>query len=454
MGQIMAKTKFIWLILGLALLLRLVNINQSFWLDEATQAQLSSQSISQIWSNRSDDFHPPLFYFLTHFWLFFGTSEVWLRLLPISFGIATVWLVSKFDQKIGLISALLLAINPYHIYYSQEFRMYSLLAFLGTLSMYALYKKHWSLFIINTLLLYTHYSSILLIFAQVVYCLLHERKHSRFFIINYFLLTIFYLPWLPQFLKQFHAGVNIDTFLPGWRQILTVPTAKSLPLIFFKFIAGRINMMPRLVYGIYIIIVLAVTTITFFIAKSHRKFLLSWLFVPILSSIFLSFLVPQTQPFRLLFTLPALILIIAQACLRFPRLFLTMFIYISIVGNFLYFTRPRLQREQWRQAIAFLQSQDGLPVVKFSDKFSPFYWYAPNQNILAAVPSYPAKAEEVASRLAPIHSTKNIYLLEYLGDLTDPYHSVEDKLKQLGYTNTYTYNFEGVGFIQKYTKKL
>ena len=168
------------LVLGLGL--RLINIHQSFWLDEASQAQLASPSLSQIWSGRGGDFHPPLFYFLAHFWLQFSRSEIWLRLLPISFGLANIWLIYIFARQLfpgqnlklknwsfnnGHLASMLLALSPFHIYYSQEFRMYSLLALLGTLAMYLLVSRRYLwLSIVNALLLYTHYSSIFLIWLK------------------------------------------------------------------------------------------------------------------------------------------------------------------------------------------------------------------------------------------------------------------------------------------------
>ena len=79
-------------------------------------------------------------------------------------------------------------------------------------------------------------------------------------------------------------------------------------------------------------------------------------------------------------------MILAGAAVRFPKTFVTLVVYISIVGNVLYFTRPRLQREQWRQAIDFLRQQNITVVVKFFDKFAPFYWYDPNLNVVTKIP--------------------------------------------------------------------
>ncbi len=438
----MGKEKLILvIILVLGLILRLVKIDQSFWLDEASQAQMSSMTAKSIWFDRQADFHPPLFYFLSHFWLQFGRSEPWLRLLPVSFGIVNIlaiyYLAKALSPKVGLIAAFLLAINPFHVYYSQEFRMYSLLALLGTLSMLAFYKKHWSLFLLNTLLLYTHYVSVFLIATQFLYVLIFDRKYLRTSIIYFLASSILYLPWLPQFLTQFKGGVNIDQSLPGWRNILTLSPLKSLPLILFKFVAGRINLLPKYIYAVYIIFVLGITAAGLALARGKRRLLYSWLFAPIIGSIFLSFFIPQTQSFRLIFVLPALILLLAEAAVRFPKLFLTLLIYVAIVGNYTYFTRPRLQREQWRQAITFLRQQNITVMVKFFDKFAPFYWYAPDLKVVTKIPL----------------DQKQFYFMEYLTGLTDPEGKTQKEITEAGYVNTKTLNYEGVGLIYKYESR-
>ncbi|MEK9200633.1 MAG: glycosyltransferase family 39 protein [Patescibacteria group bacterium] len=238
-------------------------MDQSFWLDEASQAQMSSMSLSQIWSDRSADFHPPLFYVLAHFWLQLGRSDVWLRLLPISFGVINIYVIYIFANKLlpkknsGLLASLFLAIAPFHIYYSQEFRSYSLLCLLGTLSMYFLFKKKYlSLAIVNSLLFYSHYSSVFLILTQI---LLVTKLDYKKYIIHNTLYLILILPWLPQFVSQLGSGVNIDTYLPGWRSVLSTAPLKTLPVTLFKIVAGRISFLSRYLYGLYIVFVLIVT---------------------------------------------------------------------------------------------------------------------------------------------------------------------------------------------------
>ena len=424
----------IWLILILilALGLRLVNLGQSLWLDEASQATMSQKTISDIWYQRSGDFHPPLFYILTHYWMQINKSEAFLRLLPVTFGVVSVGLIYLINKKIGLLAAFFLAINPYHIYYSQEFRSYSMLAMLGILSMYFLVKKKYIwMAIVNTLILYTHYSGMFLILAQFLIV------PSSIF---YFLISIFlYIPWLPRFAEQLQGGINIDAYLPGWRNVLTLSPIKAIPETIFKFMAGRINLFPKWVYAIYILFVLGVTTAGIFLNRFERKLLWIWFGIPIIASFILSFWIPQTQPFRLLFTLPALIMILAGAAVRFPKTFVTLVVYISIVGNVLYFTRPRLQREQWQQAISFLKTQDSVVVVNFFDKFAPFYWYAPQLPVVTS--------DKVTSDM------KEFWYMEYLTGLTDPAREFQKKLEIRNWKLVDTKNFEGVGLIYKYESR-
>ncbi len=444
-------------IVVLAIVLRCVNLNQSLWLDEAAQAVMGSASLAQIWSGRGGDFQPPLFYYLSHYWLSMGQSDTWLRVLPLVFGVLSVLVIIGFAQDVfsgkkqaGLIAGFLLAINSYHIYYSQEFRMYSLVLLLGLLAMWSLHRKHWSLFIFNALLLYTHYSSVFLIFSQILIIFIFTKENRKYILVQLLLTFILYIPWLPQLIKQIESIVYSEQYLPGWKTVLTLPAVKSFPEIIFKLIAGRINIFPKWIYGLYIIFVLGASGLAFIQAKEKRSFLLTWIFAPILLSISLSFVVPQTQAFRLIFILPGLIMVITQACLKYPKLFLTIFVYISVVGNVLYFTRPRLQREQWRQAINFAQAQQGQVAVKFPDRFAPFVWYAPRLPVLGLVSKLPVDSKDVKNKLVNVGN--DVYLFDYLSGLSDPGNLIEGALVESGFKNKTTNNFEGVGFIKHYQK--
>ena len=466
----MAKKSLI-LILGLALVLRLINLGQSLWLDEAAQAEMSAKSISYIWEGRGGDFHPPLYYVLAHFWMKLGQSEIWLRLPSVIAGVATVYVVyllagklhsgkvvfgKKYSVDFSLLAAFFTAINPFLIYYSQEFRSYSLLGLLGTSAMYFLFtRSYWKLSLINTLLFYTHYSSVFLFLAQIVFVFFYRRSDLRRFLTGVLVSAVLYLPWFPHLLQQLHSGVNIDIYLPGWRNVLSISPLKALPVILFKLIAGRISFISRYLYGVYIVFVFAGAFLSFLISRTQKSFLSVWLLVPLLTLIVTSLALPQNQPFRVIYIAPAICLMLASAAIRFPKLILAFVLYVALVGNIAYFTRPRLQREQWRQAASFLTSVQAPVIVKFPASFAPLAWYAPSLPVVPAVSDFPARPEQVAANLSSLQGYPgNIYLMEYLTGLTDPNREVDQVLKDLGFAPSGTYNFEGVGFIYKYQRQI
>ena len=72
------KNHTIWLILLLALILRLPFLNGSFWMDEAAQALESARPLSQQ-LDIIPDFQPPLIHLILHFAMYLGREEWWLR---------------------------------------------------------------------------------------------------------------------------------------------------------------------------------------------------------------------------------------------------------------------------------------------------------------------------------------------------------------------------------------
>ncbi|MDO8487917.1 MAG: hypothetical protein Q7S31_01200, partial [bacterium] len=60
--------------------------------------------------------------------------------------------------------------------------------------------------------------------------------------------------------------------------------------------------------------------------------------------------------------------------------------------------------------------------------------------------------DQVSRQFVPIQQAKTIYLLNYLGELTDPYRVTEKYLQEDRYTKAETVNFEGVGFIDRYER--
>lgn len=455
----------IFLILILAFILRLININQSFWLDEATQAILSSKSIEYIWFERGGDFHPPLSYLLTHFWLMGGTNEIWLRLLPILFGVGTVFGIYKLggklvDKRFGLLSALLFSLAPFHIYYSQELRMYSMATFFATWSMYFLLTRHSIGYIGASLaLLLTHYLGFFVIFAQLLYIVFVQKNITKWYLKNLGVTLALWGLWLPQFLIQLRSGVNIDQYLPGWRELLSLSLVKSIPLTFIKFSIGRIDFDNKIVYGLVaLVVVLCIGTLMVWgirKAREETRLLIFWLLVPIILALMISIKIPLFQPFRLLVILPAFYLLVALGIWylgRWKNLSISLVILISLGGLLLFNLNPRYWREDWRGATNFInQKVDSNSAVVFAwpVPFPPYEWYKGREGI-GAVKSFPASELEVKNNMGKLNDKENIYLFEYLQALSDPSRNIQKWLGENGYQLKDTSNFNGVGFIYHY----
>ncbi|MDP2728328.1 MAG: glycosyltransferase family 39 protein, partial [Dehalococcoidia bacterium] len=124
----------ILLLILLGFFLRLYRIDwQSLWVDENFTVFLSSQDVASITRITSGDVHPPLYYYLVHYWIALtGQSEFSLRFMSLFFSLLLVPLTFKtasllMNRNIGLLAASLMAIAPFQVYYGQEARMYSLL---------------------------------------------------------------------------------------------------------------------------------------------------------------------------------------------------------------------------------------------------------------------------------------------------------------------------------------
>ncbi len=131
------------LVLAVGTSLRVYRIGaQPLWLDEASSLRFARGSLAQLWSWSAlvDPGNPPLYYSLLHGWLVFGDGEASLRLLSALLGVLTIPLVYALgrtirDHRLGILSALLFAISPFQVWYSQEARGYSLLTFGATSAM-------------------------------------------------------------------------------------------------------------------------------------------------------------------------------------------------------------------------------------------------------------------------------------------------------------------------------
>jgi 4-amino-4-deoxy-L-arabinose transferase-like glycosyltransferase len=117
--------------------------DKSVWWDEGLAAWAARQSLTEIARWTAADVHPPLYFWMLHFWRWgSGDSEFGLRLLSVAIGVLTVAATYRLGRKVGgskagLLAALLVSISRFDIWWSQEMRMYALAALLAALSLWA-----------------------------------------------------------------------------------------------------------------------------------------------------------------------------------------------------------------------------------------------------------------------------------------------------------------------------
>lgn len=459
----------------LAFTLRLIGSNQSFWLDEAASISIARLPLANILSAASSDFHPPLSYLLLHFWLpLAGKSESILRFPNIVFGSLAIpalyFLLKAFFPKnknnLPLIASFLLAINPLHIYYSMELRMYSLNALLSILSWLFLIK--WMKKIthlpsaIGYLLfslanVYTFYGAFFNLAAQWIYVLVFQRKKIKPYAICHLLLALSFLPWLPTLMKQLAGGSYLSKVLPGWSVISGVLSFKSLGLIMAKFTFGRISLANKTAYALFVagisLYFLLCSVLTYL--KKELRPVLIWFYVPLIIATSLSLKIPLLGYWRFIFIIPAFVSIITYGLNHLPepaRQFnFAIVIAIFMLGNLTFWTNRVFQREDWRGASRLISQPKSISIVNFPGPFAPLQFYAPNVYYYADQESLGKMRTDLDQSLPLVLMDKQrVFVFDYLSDLSDPGRSILHWLIQAGFKQVKIHNYNGVGFIYEF----
>ena len=137
-GMQVALVPVVWL----AFALRLYRLGaKNLWWDEALAIWAVRKGLAGVTLWTAGDVHPPLFFWTLWGWVqLVGESEFAARFLSAGWGLLTVALLYRlscrlFNKPIGLLAALFLATARFHIWWSQELRMYIVAACCVTLSL-------------------------------------------------------------------------------------------------------------------------------------------------------------------------------------------------------------------------------------------------------------------------------------------------------------------------------
>jgi mannosyltransferase len=384
-----SKTKtFSWslcliTLLGFALRLTFLG-RQSLWYDEAFSLAVARAGWPTFWAALlSDGVHPPGYYALLRAGLFsFGNSEFALRFPSVLVGTLALPLIYQLGRVLGggrwgLAAALLLALNPFALWYAQEARMYSLLLCLSIAGAYAFWKlvtrpnpRHWFwLTLVSALAFLIHYFAFLFSLVQFVYLVVSLRRTYR--ILRWWVAAqvaafVFFLPWAVAIVTR--RGRNFGI---GW---IHSPTLLDLPLTVSN-LALALSDPSRLWTWSGLALVMITTAAGVVItlkASVHSNIatpdsllptpyslLLIWLLVPIAFVWLISLRLPLYVDRFLIICLPPLLLLISTISLSsspVARGTMLAVIMVSAIASVRLWIAPEFTKEDWRTAAAYVGS--------------------------------------------------------------------------------------------------
>lgn len=456
------------LIILLAFGLRFYKLDaSSLWSDEGNTWAMLARSYGQIAQAAATDIHPPLYYWLLKLWsAVFGASAYAMRSFSAVAGVLLVLVTERIARRatlsapparwFPLVAALLAALNPFQIYYSQEARMYILLAlesaglFWALLAILAPGRRARGLrvtaeevgFVIcGTAGLWTHYSfPIILAAAGLAFLVswwLQWRAPAnrdtapsllRFIALN-LVITLLFAPWLPTALDRVlnwpKGGVPI-TWAAGF--VLTLRT-----LLF-----GPVHTLPQLLW-LWLLAGAALPLIGLLSLRwrpAQAAFGL-WLLLPIGLMAALGLFTPAFLKF-LLVTSPAWCLLAAAAPSRLPRPWIGG-VLVAIFGAALawatlpaYYADP-VARDNYQGVAAYLAAAGNaatdVVVLDAPGQQEVWRYYDPGLPVLALPATRPANRAQVETALAAAtQAAERVYALLWATDEADPDRLVENWL--------------------------
>jgi 4-amino-4-deoxy-L-arabinose transferase-like glycosyltransferase len=356
------------LLTAVAAALRFAHLDQrGLSLDESITvaiARLVWTDIRTVLTSREEG--ATLYHLLLHYWTRLGTSECFVRSLSALFGTATIVLLymlgrRMFGTRAGLTAAALLAVNGYHIRYSQDAQSYSLVVLLAVLTSLLLVEavqrgsyRTWNWYTgISVVSGYVHPIGVLVTLAQFVSLPFAEKRKENAKDIRQSAIWIA-VGWLP--LVWFLA---VKKGQGTWASHVSLQTIHEQ---FFDF-AGVGNHLLLAFYA-----VTTVVAITGVLMKGHLYRCLRWHFglvifwtlLPFALTVALTFRKSTFDPGLLILILPALVLMLSAVLDWIPSpliqgLALALVLGISLSGvRAAYGTGFEPKREYMREVTRYI----------------------------------------------------------------------------------------------------
>jgi len=403
------------LVLFLAFALRIYRLNyQSFWWDEMYTAARSAMTVGELTENLFEArVHLPLYFVLLQGWTQIGRSEFIIRYFSVISGVLAVALIFATgrrlnDRKVGLVAAFLLAISPFHIWFSQEARMYSFLALNALAANWFLFRllrrerrRDWAGYTVAMILtLYSHYLGVLILVAHYVFFSLDYRQNparfKRWFICGSIAGAVFVVWYAAVFLISSFTQASISWIAPvNWYEPLVTLFSFSIgpsidpsrPLPYVAFLGYLMGAVASLVF------IRRRSAAASTSKRLSMRLLWLWLSVPLLllTIVSIDWSIPQQRYIYMdryiISTLPAFVLLAAWGVVTLtqqawaPRWLLPLLLGVIVVPTWFtwqnLYLEPEYARENWRAAFRQIETvrEEGDILLITPGQLLPYLYY-------------------------------------------------------------------------------
>ncbi len=359
------------------LVLRVLRLRfQPLWWDEGYSVWFAGHSLAEMVQLTSLDIHPPLYYALLHGWTgVFGMGPTALRLMSLSVGMLTLPLAyvlgrDLWGEREGCLAAWIVALAPFHVYYSQEVRMYGLVTLLGMAAALFAWRYFggrdrpasllWYAFAMAAAL-YTQYYAAFIWVALAAYGLLTlDGKRRIQWAVAQAGVLLAYVPWLayalPRLIPYVRGKVVLDADRP-------LGPGAYLARHLAAFAVGHLDGPLHVLWPLGLLPWFA---LLIFLRRKDRS--AGFAAAVLGTSFLLGFLVNLKYPFApvhgerlLLLAAPYAWLLLARAILLVGRRerigALALIFAVSAAGLWAFYTVPRYPKDDYRPLVARIQEQ-------------------------------------------------------------------------------------------------
>lgn len=444
---------------------------QSLWNDEAISIEWAAKKpLLWIWENvPKTDLHPPLYYSVLHFWqLTFGDSVFSIRSLSALFFVGSVCLIyllarSIFSsKKIGVLTAIIFATNPFAVLYAQEVRSYSMLIFFVLLNGLFFYRlvylndrlrrSYYFYFFSALILIYTNILSLFALAAH--FLILLSRKNWKGLQNFSYVYSFLFLLYLPVFGTIIKANSYDFSYFSKERFGIIMKVIVTLA----GFIGARINILNGK-WHIYSLLITSLAVYGLFFSllifkiKQVSGYLLwffSISFTLLLIAVHIKF--PIHDPKYLFVAFPFFILLIGNilSLLRGRRLLMAGVFLIILSFNFIflynYFFVKMYEKENWKSVVAQIEndylssSKTALVVSPVSEAHGTWQFYA--HNLIPTVGALKYGNNSTSSIYKALDEAVGnppkdaVYVSRFIWQLYDPQDNIRAYFESHGYVKT------------------